>query len=108
MTVSTSTVARSLGISRQRVNELARKGRITRETDGRWDLSKVLGCVRPEGKEDARAKTLADSYSIGQRISQLDQCGAALALASLLQGFARGLKPGEAVQIPRPEEGDPK
>ena len=40
-TISTVPLAAALGISRQRVNELARKGKIPREADGKWDLAKV-------------------------------------------------------------------
>ena len=39
--VSTTKLAAELGISRQRVNELARKGKIKREPDGNWDSDKV-------------------------------------------------------------------
>jgi hypothetical protein len=41
MTVGTTELANALGISRQRVNELGRMGKITREADGKWDLKKV-------------------------------------------------------------------
>lgn len=40
-TISTGSLAAALGISRQRVNELARKGKIPREADGKWNLEKV-------------------------------------------------------------------
>ena len=39
--VKTAELARILGISRQRVNELSRKGKLTRGADGRWDPDKA-------------------------------------------------------------------
>jgi hypothetical protein len=39
--VKTAELARILGISRQRVNELSRKGKLTRGTDGGWDPDKA-------------------------------------------------------------------
>jgi phage terminase Nu1 subunit (DNA packaging protein) len=39
--LSSSALAAELGISRQRVNELGRKGKIQRNPDGTWDLAKV-------------------------------------------------------------------
>jgi hypothetical protein len=41
MHVSSTELAQILGISRQRVNELGRQQKITREPDGLWDLDKV-------------------------------------------------------------------
>ena len=35
--VKTGELAKALGISRQRVNELSRKGKLTRSADGKWD-----------------------------------------------------------------------
>jgi DeoR/GlpR family transcriptional regulator of sugar metabolism len=35
--VKTGELAKVLGISRQRVNELSRKGKLTRSADGKWD-----------------------------------------------------------------------
>ena len=35
--VKTAELAKMLGISRQRVNELSRKGKLTRSADGKWD-----------------------------------------------------------------------
>ena len=43
MSIGTGDLAKALGISRQRINELARKGKITREPDGMWELEKVRG-----------------------------------------------------------------
>ena len=40
-TIGTQELAGILGISRQRINELGRKGKIERETDGKWDVAKV-------------------------------------------------------------------
>jgi hypothetical protein len=40
-TVSTPIIAKMLGISRQRVNELGRLGKIPREADGRWNPERV-------------------------------------------------------------------
>jgi hypothetical protein len=44
-TVGTSQLAAQLGISRQRINELARKGKVQRERDGRWDPEKVKAAL---------------------------------------------------------------
>jgi hypothetical protein len=41
MKLGTTALAKLLGISRQRVNELGRLGKISREKDGRWNLEKV-------------------------------------------------------------------
>jgi hypothetical protein len=41
MNLSTTQLAAGLGISRQRVNELGRLGKIHREKDGGWDAAKV-------------------------------------------------------------------
>ncbi len=41
MRVGSTELAKILGISRQRVNELGRRQKITREADGLWDLDKV-------------------------------------------------------------------
>ncbi len=41
MRVGSTELAKILGISRQRVNELGRRQKITREPDGLWDLDKV-------------------------------------------------------------------
>ncbi len=41
MRVGTGELAKILGISRQRVNELGRLQKISREADGQWDLDKV-------------------------------------------------------------------
>jgi hypothetical protein len=41
MNLSTTQLAATLGISRQRVNELGRLGKIHREKDGNWDAAKV-------------------------------------------------------------------
>ncbi len=41
MRVGSGELAKILGISRQRVNELGRRQKITREPDGLWDLDKV-------------------------------------------------------------------
>ncbi len=40
-TISTKALAEALGISRQRVNQLEQKGKLKREPDGKWDLSRV-------------------------------------------------------------------
>lgn len=45
-TISTIQLAALLGISRQRVNELARKGKIQREADRRWNLSRVRTALK--------------------------------------------------------------
>ncbi len=47
--IGTGELAKRLGISRQRVNDLAREGKLTREADGRWD---------PDRAMDELAKTL--------------------------------------------------
>jgi hypothetical protein len=44
-TIGTSELAARLSISRQRVNELGRLGKITREPDGRWDPAKVAAAL---------------------------------------------------------------
>lgn len=41
MTLATRDLAKALGVSVTRVNELGRKGKISREPDGQWDLAKV-------------------------------------------------------------------
>ena len=45
-TITTKQLAAILGISVQRVNELGRKGKIERESDGGWDLVKVNAALR--------------------------------------------------------------
>ncbi len=40
-TIGTTELAKRLGISRQRINELGRLGKITREADGQRDLDAV-------------------------------------------------------------------
>lgn len=45
-TISTKQLAKILGISVQRVNELGRKGKISRESDGGWNLVKVNADLR--------------------------------------------------------------
>jgi len=45
MSMTSSELAAALGISRQRVNELGRKGKIQREADGRWDAGKVAAAL---------------------------------------------------------------
>jgi hypothetical protein len=45
-TVTTKQLSSILGISVQRVNELGRKGKIQRESDGGWDLVKVNASLR--------------------------------------------------------------
>lgn len=44
--ITATQLATILGISRQRVNELARKGKITREQDGNFNLVKVNAALR--------------------------------------------------------------
>ena len=44
--VGTAELAKILGISPQRVNELGRKGKIARRPDGKWDVEAVLTAVR--------------------------------------------------------------
>ena len=39
--IGTSELARRLGVSRQRINELARLGKIAKAGPGRWDPEKV-------------------------------------------------------------------
>ena len=45
-TISTAQLAAILGISRQRINELGRKGKISREPNGQWNLVKVHEALR--------------------------------------------------------------
>jgi hypothetical protein len=49
--VKTAELAKMLGISRQRVNELSRKGKLTRGADGKWD---------PDGARAELGRTLDD------------------------------------------------
>ena len=39
--IRTGELAKRLGVSRQRVNDLAREGKLTRDPDGLWDLDKA-------------------------------------------------------------------
>ncbi len=41
--IRTGELAKRLGVSRQRVNDLAREGKLTRDPDGLWDPDKVRG-----------------------------------------------------------------
>jgi hypothetical protein len=59
-TISTKKLAAVLGVSISRINELGRKGKITRESDGGWDLVKVNADLR---KNLNRSQTLR---SLGQ------------------------------------------
>ena len=45
MSLTSTQLAAALGISRQRVNELGRKGKIHREADGNWDPAKVAAAL---------------------------------------------------------------
>jgi hypothetical protein len=45
MTIGTGKLAAEIGITRQRINELGRKGKIKREPDGNWDLAKVKAAL---------------------------------------------------------------
>jgi len=40
--VGTGELAKRLGISRQRVSDLAKEGKLTREPDGQWDVSRAM------------------------------------------------------------------
>jgi hypothetical protein len=56
--INTTELARRLGISRQRVNELSRKGKLTRGPDGKWDPDKAhaeLGRTL-DSQQERRAK----------------------------------------------------
>ena len=44
-TLNTTQIAAALGISRQRVNQLAAKGKIAREAGGGWNLEKVRSAL---------------------------------------------------------------
>lgn len=67
--VSTGQLARLLGISRQRVNELGRKGKITREPDGRWNVAEVRAtlAVSLDARQISPAKADAGSARVGKR-----------------------------------------
>jgi hypothetical protein len=58
MTIGTSELAARLGISRQRVNELGRLGKITREPDGKWDPAKVAAALGKnlDGRQQSPAR----------------------------------------------------
>jgi len=40
--VGTGELAKRLGISRQRVSDLAKEGKLTREPDGQWDVARAM------------------------------------------------------------------
>jgi hypothetical protein len=54
-------LAKRLGISRQRVNDLAREGKLTREPDGRWD---------PDRAMDELSKTLDSRHRRRAKVQQ--------------------------------------
>lgn len=70
-TASTSELAALLGISRQRVNELGRAGKITREADGNWNPDRVardLGRnLDGAQKSPARERATPPEHGVGQR-----------------------------------------
>ena len=69
MTVSTPELAAAFGISRQRVNELGRKGKITREPDGRWDVDKVRAALgrNLDIRQMSPARGEAPPQTVGRR-----------------------------------------
>ncbi len=56
--IGTGELAKKLGISRQRVNDLAREGKLTREPDGRWDPGRAMDELAKtlDGQQQRRAK----------------------------------------------------
>jgi len=73
-TVSTVELAAILGISRQRVNEFGRQGKITREPDGKWDAAKVAAALGKslDGRQASPARDRAEKpeHSVGQHREQ--------------------------------------
>ncbi|MEN6606915.1 MAG: hypothetical protein ABFD60_06700 [Bryobacteraceae bacterium] len=69
-TVGTSELATMLGISRQRVNELGRQGKISREPDGKWNPDKVRAALGKslDGRQQSPARDRAEGpeHNIGQ------------------------------------------
>lgn len=65
-TISTKELAAVLGISIQRVNELGRKGKITREPDGKWNLVKIHQQLKENLDSSQSLK------SLGQRRGKLE------------------------------------
>lgn len=71
MTLSTPALAAALGISRQRVNELGRKGKITREPNGEWNPDKVRAALgrNLDIRQASPARGEAEPKTIGRRPS---------------------------------------
>ncbi len=64
--MTTSELARQLVISRQRVNKLGRLGKIQREPDGKWDVTKVQAALRRNRDSRSPIKSLGEWPSEGK------------------------------------------
>ncbi len=75
-TVGTADLAAILGISRQRVNELGRQGKIAREPDGKWNPAKVAAALGKnlDGRQASPARDRAEkpAHDVGQHKGQPD------------------------------------
>ena len=68
-TISTPNIAKMLGISRQRVNELGRLGKIPREADGRWNPERVRVALEQNlDQRRRRPRQGPQSYGFGGTI----------------------------------------
>jgi hypothetical protein len=72
-TISTPELAKKLGISRQRVNELGRMGKIQREADGQWNLERVHAAIERNLYPGQRRALAGPSFPVARgKIERLE------------------------------------